>query len=406
MHTPLFIARRYFFSRTSQHIVTIISAVSVVGILLSTAALVIVLSAFNGIEQFVIQLFSAFESDIRVTSTNNRLFDEDRIPSEVYALDGLTDYTKVIEETVIVRNGEKLVIGTLKGVQPSFLSMSAMGDHLLDGSATITVDGRPAGLIGSGLLEQLGAYIYTDDFSPERLTIYTPNRKQKINRRTISNAFTTAYIPVVGTFSFNRDIDQKMLIVPLPYAAQLVDSKRQLTAVECTFAPGTDLEQKKAQLQALLGDRFQVKTNSERNALIYQTGKSEKWMTLLLLAFITLLATFNMIAAITMLMIEKKANIQTLFSLGIPWQQLQRIFLYVGLLINATGGGLGLIVGYGTCLLQRHVGLIRMNEGIVEYFPIAFKGSDLCVILAILLIFGWTAAYIPSRLSMRRMLPE
>lgn len=391
------------FSKKSHNVINIISIVSVVGIMISTASLVIVLSAFNGIENLVITLFSTFEPDVKIESVNTKTFEQDYIPQDVYQVDGLINHSKVIEEIAIIKNDEMFIIGTIKGVEKSFLEMSEMQQHLLDGANQLESNGQPLGLVGVGALENLGGYIYESDYPQESFTIYSPNREEKISRRNV-DAFTTSRIPIVGTFSFNNDVDQTMLVVPLNFAAEILNYKNEITALELDFEDGADLEDKKDQLEEILGPNFRVKTNFEQNELIYQTSKSEKWITTLLLAFIFFLATFNMVASITMLVIEKKGNMQTLFSLGARRVQLQRIFFYEGLLINGLGLVFGLIIGYGVCLVQQYVGIISLDGGVVEYFPIKFKLDDLLVILSITAIFGILAAYLPSKFLIKRII--
>lgn len=371
--------------------------------MISTAALVIVLSAFNGIENLVINLFSTFEPDVKIESVQTKTFDKSYIPQEVYEVDGLINYSNVIEEIIILKNDDMFIIGKVKGVEPAFLEMSQMDANLLDGTAEIEVGDQPVGLVGVGALESLGGYIYGTDYPQETFTIYSPNRDEKISRRNV-DAFTTSRIPIVGTFSFNNDVDESYLVVPLDYAADILEYKNEITALELDFEDGVDLDNKKGEIENLLGPSFKVKTIYEQNELIYQTSKSEKWITTLLLAFIFFLATFNMIASITMLVIEKKDNMQTLYSLGARKIQLQRIFFYEGLLINGFGLIFGLALGYGICLLQQQVGLIRMEGSVVEYFPITFKLNDLFVILGITLIFGFLAAYLPSKFLIKRII--
>ena len=403
MNSSFFIARRYLFSKKSHNVINIISAISVFGIMISTAALVIVLSAFNGIENLVITLFSTFEPDIKIESVHTKSFDQNYIPEDVYQVDGLLNSTRVIEEIVIIKNEEMFVIGTVKGVEDSFLEMSEMQDHLLDGINTLRSGTQPLGLVGAGALENLGGYIYESDFPPETFTVYSPNRDKKISRTKV-DAFTTSRIPIVGTFSFNNDVDQSYLVVPLEYADSILKYNGDITAVEMDFEDGVDVDSKKAELEQILGPSFRVKTNFQQNELIYQTSKSEKWITTLLLAFIFFLATFNMVASITMLVIEKKDNMNTLYSLGAHKKQLHHIFFYEGLLINAVGLIFGLALGYGICLLQQQVGFIQMEGSVVEYFPIKFKLDDLFVILSITVIFGLLAAYLPSKFLIKRML--
>lgn len=403
MNSSFFIAKRYLFSKKSQNVINIISGISVFGIMVSTAALVIVLSAFNGIENLVITLFSTFEPDIKIESAHTKSFDPSYLPDDVYQVDGLLNTTKVIEEIVIIKNEDMFIIGTIKGVENEFLEMSQMDEHLLDGLNKLKSGNQPLGLVGAGALENLGGYIYGSDFPPENFTVYSPNRDKKISRTSVG-AFTTSRIPIVGTFSFNNDVDQSYLVVPIDYADSILNYKGDVTAVEMDFEDGFDSEGMKAELEKIIGPSFKVKTNYEQNELIYRTSKSEKWITTLLLAFIFFLATFNMIASITMLVIEKRSNMRTLYALGAREVQLQRIFFYEGMLINGLGLAFGLIVGYSVCFLQQQVGFIRMEGSVVEFFPITFKLEDLFVILGITVTFGVIAAYLPSKFLIKRIL--
>ncbi|MEZ4923231.1 MAG: FtsX-like permease family protein [Crocinitomicaceae bacterium] len=403
MNSSFFIARRYLFSKKSHNVINIISAVSVFGIMISTAALVIVLSAFNGIENLVINLFSTFEQDIKIESANTKSFAKNYVPDEVYNVEGLINYTNVIEEIVILKNDDQFIIGTAKGVDPAYLEMSHMKENLLDGVAELDVNGSPVGLVGNGVLMNLGGYIYESDIMSEIFTIYCPNRNEKISRRNV-DAFTTAKIPIAGTFSFNKDVDESYIVLPIDYAAEIMDFQNEITSIEMNFEEGVDLESKKEELKEILGPSFKVKTINEQNEIYYQTAKSEKWMTTMLLSFIMFLATFNMVASITMLVIEKRDNLQTLYSIGARKVQLHNIFFYVGLLINILGLLFGLLIGYGICLLQQKVGLIRMEGSVVEFFPVNFKLTDLFLILGITGFIGVITAYLPSKFLIKRII--
>lgn len=402
MSSSFFIARRYLFSKKSQNVINIISSVSVMGIAVSTAALVIVLSALNGLGDLVSTLYTTFESDIKIESVKSKTFDRNLIDRNIYEVGGLKDYTEVIEEIAIFRHEEQFQIGILKGVEDPFLRMSEMSGHMEDGPADLGEPGYPLGLVGVQALQNLNALIY-DSFGPvESFTIYTPNRGEEISRTNL-NAFSTSQIPIVGTFSFNNDVDQEMLVIPIDYAAEIMDYKEQITSIEMTFDESVDLDNKKLELQSILGEDFKIVTRMERNKLINQTSKTEKWITTLLLAFIFFLATFNMVASITMLVLEKRDNLQTLRAMGAKTAQLHRIFFYEGLLITGFGLIIGLILGYFICWLQIQFGFIGMDGGHSAQFPVAIKIEDLFLILGITTIFGTLAAFLPSKFLIKRI---
>jgi len=353
-----------------------------------------------------LNMFNSFESDIEISAAESKTFDRNFIPSEVFKNDGIVNFSEVIEEIAIVKNRENFIIGTIKGVESTFLEMVDIKQHLLDGSPKISNEYGALALIGGGAIENLDGYIFQLENQYEYFTIYSPNKERKISGNKLKNidAFTTSQIPITGVFSYNNDVDQNYLIVPIDYAAEIFNYKDEISKIEIDYAPEIDLKSKKEELKVLLGDSFNVVTSFEQNKLIYETSRSEKWITTLLLGFIFFLATFNMIASITMLVIEKRDNLKTLYALGAQKNQMQRIFFYEGLLINIIGLVLGLIVGYGVCYAQQQLGLLEMKNSTVEYFPIVFKSNDFFLILGITLTFGTLAAYLPSRFLIQRII--
>lgn len=374
--------------------------------MVSTAAMVIILSGFNGIEGLVVEMFSSFESDIEISSKKTKTFDRTFIPAAVYQVEGITEFSEVIEEIAIVKNQENFIIGTIKGVEQSFMEMCDMPSHLLDGKAIIEDGYGPLALIGGGAIENLDGYIFQVEGQYEYFTIYSPNREQKISANKLKNidAFTTSQIPIAGVFGFNNEVDQDVLIVPLDFAAEIFNYKNEITQLEIDFVADTDLDQKKAELALILGPDFQIKTIYEQNELIFETSKTEKLITTILLGFIFFLATFNMVASITMLVIEKRDNLKTLSALGAREKQVRHVFFFGGLMINGIGLIFGLLLGYGICLLQQQFGLIEMQNSTVDYFPILFKPSDFVLILTITLLFGTLAAYLPSRFLIKKII--
>lgn len=402
MNAPFFIARRYLFSKKTHNAINIISMVSVVGIAISTLALVIVLSAFNGIEKLVIEINSAYEQDIRIESTNTKTFSRTYIDEKIYELDGLVDATEVIEEIIIIKNEEHFIIGQMKGVEPQFVSMSEMEDHLEDGHAALEDKYGALGIIGVGALINLAGYIPQADQPYDEFTIYVPNKNEKIRASGI-DGFETKKIPIVGVFAFNNRVDERVLVVPIFYAEEVLHYENEISAIEMQFAPETDLEVKRNELMAILGPGFKVRTHFEQNQLIYQTSQMEKWLIVLFLAFIFFMVTFTLVSSITMLVLEKRTNLQTLRALGATKKQLVSIFFYEGLLINFSGLIIGLSLGYLVCFLQQQFGFIMLDEEFGEIFPVHFKLNDLLLILTITAGLGALVAYLPSKFLIKRV---
>ena len=403
MNAPFFIAKRYLFSKKTHNVINIISGISVFGIAISTIALVIVLSAFNGLEQLVISFNSAYEQDIRIESVKTKTFDQAYLPGSVYKVSGLQNFTPVIEETVIIKNEEQFIIGKLKGVNESFIEMSEMADHMTDGYPVLSDEYGPMAVIGVEAFMNLnGSYTsFLGQF--ETFTIYAPQKNKKIKSGSI-DGFEASTIPVAGIFAFNNRVDAQVMVVPFDFAKDALDYNNDISAVEFSFEPGTDLESKKAELQQIVGPGFSVKTHFEQNQLIYQTSKTEKWLVVLFLAFIFFMVTFTLISSITMLVIEKRPNLLTLRALGATTRQLTRVFFYEGLLINLFGLMIGLSVGYLICLLQMQFGIIMLDEELGEVFPIAFKLNDLFLILSITVVLGTLVSYLPSRFLIKRII--
>jgi len=400
--TSFFIAKRYLFSKKSQNVINLISGISVFGIMVSTAAMVIVISAFNGIETLVLDLFSSFENDIKIEAAHSKTFSKSFIDKSIFDDKDILYYSDIIEETVIIKNNDKYAFGTLKGVDDDFLKMVQMKQYLLDGKSILHDDKGPFALVGVGVLQNLGGYIYSIPNEFDFFTVYSPNRDEKI-RRNSTSAFESLKVPVVGTFSFNNKIDENMMIVPINFSKKALGFTDELTAIELDYYDGIDLDKKKHQIQQLLGNDFTVKTAYEQNELLFKTSASEKWLTIVLLGFIFFLGTFNMIASLAMLVIEKKDNLKTLYALGAEQNQLQKIFLFVGLLINGLGMLIGLGIGYLICYLQIKIGLLKMDGGMVDYFPVDIKLTDFLIILAITSIIGFIAAYLPSKILIKKL---
>jgi len=402
MNASFFIAKRYLFSKKTHNAINIISIISVIGIAISTIALVIVLSAFNGIEQLVIEINSAYEQDIRIESTSTKTFNRNYLPEEVFEIDGLENSTEVLEEICIIKNDDKFIIGQIKGVEPQFVEMSEMESHLEDGEAILEDEFGELGVIGVGALINLNGYIAQGDMPYDDFTIYVPNREEKIKSGGI-DGFESEKIAIAGVFQFNHKVDERVLVVPIDFAADALNIKDEITALEMSFVPETDLEEKKIELAAILGSGFKVKTHFEQNQLIYQTSQMEKWLIVLFLTFIFFMVTFTLISSITMLVLEKQSNLLTIRAFGATKRQLSNIFFYEGMMINLSGLIFGLVIGYGICFLQQQFGFIMLDEEFGEAFPIHFKLADLILILSITLCLGAVVAYLPGKFLIKRI---
>lgn len=401
MNTPLYIAKRYLFSKKSHNIVNIISGISVFGIFISTAAMIIVLSAFNGIEGLVQDLYSSFDPDIKITLKEGKTFNiENNELEQLNNIIGVASVSKTIDEVVLLKKGENWVTGTMKGVDENFLKQSIPDSIMTEGFPVVKEGGAEFAILGYGVQNLL--QVSSNPQFNNTITIYGLKRTEKINKNN-KDAFEPRMISVGGIFSINPDFDNKYTIVPLSFASSILGYKNEITALEVGITKNTDPDDVKNQIISLLGDKFNVKTRYEQNELIFKTNETEKWMVFLILGFILLLSTFNIIASLTMLILDKKKDIQTLSSIGTPQSQIKKIFIYEGLLINSLGAFLGIVVGLGVALAQIKFHLIKMTNSVVDYWPIIIKPMDVLLIFGTVLIVGFTSSYLPPNILFKRL---
>ncbi|MCB0477774.1 MAG: ABC transporter permease [Crocinitomicaceae bacterium] len=383
--------------------INLISSISVFGIAISTAAMVIVMSAFNGIEEMVVSLYSEFEPDIRIYSAQGKTFDADQINyDELNSVDGIESYSKIIEEITILKHEDKWVNSTMLGVEESFVKMTNLEKKVITGSGTIEDNYGAMAVIGAGLLEKLEGFIPEDPNQFESVNIYAPLRDKKASMT--SKPFSIKRIELSGRFSYNKDVDFKYFVVPIWYAREILEYKNDITWVGVELKEGAEPETVRDQIRAKLGDDFIVKTQYEQNELIYKTSQTERWITLLVLGFIFILSTFNMIASLSMLFLEKVGDLNTIQSFGGSKAMIRNIFLKEGLLINGLGVIIGVILGYLICILQMKFEFVSLDETSQEPFPIKFLARDGFIIMAIVGIIGFLSSFIPVKYLMKKHL--
>ena len=394
MNVSFYIAKRYLIAKKSQNAINIISWISVISVGIGTFALVVVLSAFNGLEGLVESLFESFDADIRIEAKKGKVFSADDIDfDELMEVEGVVDYSKVLEEVVGVRYKDQQAIATIKGVDASFLNMSQLDSAIIDGEALLERNEINFAIMGYGIASQLGAYL---NKAPENLSIYAPSREKFSAINPLSSTYRQLIAPG-GVFYISPEYDNKYIVVSLEFAHKLLKYKNEITSVELSSEETADLETVKDKLTELVGEDFKVSTKYEFNEIIYKTNRTEKWVTFLILVFILIIAAFNILSSLSMLIIEKKKDIETLKALGAKKSLIRRIFFFEGLLINLSGALSGLILGVILCLLQQHVGLLRLEGGIVEYYPVEVNPVELLYILATVLIIGVLTSWYPVK---------
>ena len=377
-----------------------ITSISVIGIAVITASLVILLSAFNGIEKMIEQLYSDFDTDITVLPAEGKTFHATAIDTiSIKQIAGVNRISQAIDEIVVLKHEQKWVNARMIGVQASFLEMSNMKDHMVDGEGFLEKGNTQFGVIGATLLDKLGGFI-PEKVGYETIQIYAPKRDAKM--RLGSNPFTIRLLNVAGRMNYNREVNAEKIVVPVELAAELLNYGEDVSAVYIDVEDKFNVTDVQRSLQGLLGGDFLVRTNYEKNELIYKTSRSEKLIVVIILIFIFILAAFNLIASITMLFVEKKENLKTLSAMGASGKSLFNIFFLEGLLISGKGILIGFILGYAVCFLQISQGLLVMPNSGGESFPIALNLGDGLMILFLVSGLSLLFSYFPVRVLMKR----
>jgi ABC-type lipoprotein release transport system permease subunit len=317
------------------------------------------------------------------------------------ALPEVAAASRVIEENVLLRSGDQQAVATMKGVEPQYLAMSSMKDHMLYGKPSLEGKQGPLALLGIGLKMDLNVPLDDGVFQP--LEISAPVRGRKLSKYK-EGAFENEAVAVAGAFTMNLEFDSKYVVVPLELADSLLHYRGAMNAIELQGKPGTKAEALAAEVSSLIGKSFEVKTRAQKNALLYSTNQSEKWFTFAVLGFIGLIGAFNIIASLTMMMIEKRPDMGTLASMGATPSFVRAVFFRLGLLINATGVGIGLLLGLLLCWMQQRFGLITLENSVVNAYPVKVMTGDLLLIVIVVMAIGLLASWIPLRALSKRYL--
>ena len=366
-----------------------------------TASLVILLSAFNGIEEMVKNLYSDFDAPVLISAKSQKtLFLTDKERQQIQSVSGVKSYSPFIEETIVVRHEDSWSNAQIMGVDTNFLTIAKMEEHLLEGFPALMENGEDVGIIGAGLLDKIGGFI-SPIMGGETILLYTPKRNLKASN--LASPFNSTSLRVLSRMNYNREVNAAYVLAPVEMIRDVVDYQpNEFSKIAVGVKDGVDKFKVSAALKNQLGDDFEVKTNDEKNALIYKTSKTERLIVLTILLFIFILASFNLVASLTMLFFEKLRDISVLRSMGLDQKGIFNVFFYEGLLVASRGIGLGLLLGYSICFMQLKWGVLEMPNSFGEAFPIALKWSDLGVIFSLVTILSVATSYLTVKLLLRR----
>ena len=403
-----FIARRYLFAKKSHHAINIISGISVLGVAVATMAMVVTLSVFNGFQDLVAELFTAFDPELRVTPWDGQTVSaKDTALLALQKSDKVDVFTPVLEgQALVVQDGRQQVV-TIKGVADNITEQTHIEDILYgEGSFCLHADVLEYGVLGIQLAQQLGLPAFFEN----PLQVYAPKPGERVNIGNPLSSFNHDELQSPGVVFMVRQAkyDTGYIITSLQFAQKLFDRQGRVSSVELKLKDGVNADKVKQQLQAQLGERFKVEDRYEQQNDVFRVMRVEKLISYLFLSFILLVACFNIIGSLSMLMIDKRQDIQTLRSLGATDAQICTIFRLEGHIISLAGALLGLVLGAVLCWVQQEYGLVNMGntEGnfIVEAYPVSVYLTDILLVLVTVLAVGWLAIWYPVRYLSKKIL--
>lgn len=399
MKTELKIAWRYLFAKKQYNAIHIISGISAAAIGVVTAAMICVLSVMNGFGVMVEQLFSQFDPDIRIEAVSGKSFhDEGEQFDALRQLPAVALVSQTIEETALLQFEDRQMPVRLCGVDSIFPTLTHIQDIITDGEYEVHDGAFDRAVLGRGLAWQIGVGAHF--IHP--LQLYAPKRTARVNMLRPDQAFNEEICFIAGTFAVQQaQYDDEMMLVDIPLTRRLLEyGEKEVTALLIQLSPNASARQAERDIQSLLGKDYNVLNRYEQQADFFRILRVEKLLTTLLLVFILLIASFNIIGSLSMLIIDKQSDIQTLSHLGANQQTIRRVFLFEGWMISTLGAICGLVVGLIICLLQEHLGLLKLGNGaeyVASAYPVAVQATDFLIVTIVVLSLGFIAAWIPAR---------
>ncbi|GHT05072.1 membrane protein [Bacteroidia bacterium] len=406
MNLSLYIAKRYLFSKKSHNAIHIISLVAVCGVTIATLATVCTLSVFNGFQGLVSEMFSAFDPELKITPVKGKVFDPaDEKFLEIRSLPEIELISESLEDNVLVRYNERQVPAILKGVSGNFDQLVPIQDILFDGEFKLQNEVNAFANLGIGVASVLG--MNANFVFP--LEIYAPKRNVKtVNLSNSMTSFNLEYAYISSIFMINQPVyDDNYLLVPIELARTLFDYETEVSAWELKLKDPTAVPVVQKKIQQILGEDYEIKNRYEQQEAAFKMINIEKWVTFLMLCFILLIAAFNVIGSLSMLIVDKQQDITTLRNLGAGNKLISRIFLLEGWMISALGAVMGIVLGVLLCLGQQYFGWIKLGSSgtfAVDAYPVQMATGDLLLTLVAVLVIGFLSVIYPVRYLSKKWL--
>lgn len=383
-------------SKKKQNIINIISAISVGGIIVGTMALVIVLSVFNGFSILIDTFFSSFDPDLKITAAEGKMFDPKEHEFEkIKNLPGVAHYAEIIEEVALLKYGTQIYPAIVKGVPENYTKYTSIDSLIIDGKFMLEKEGINFAVVGQGVAYNLGI---RPEFT-DHIMVYVPKKGKQVSINP-ARAINHNYIFPSGVFAVLEEIDSKYIIVSHQFASELFESGAQVSTVEIGLNSETNTKKIQKEIEKILGSSFHVKNKYQQHDLIYKTMQSEKWAAYLILVFILVVASFNILGSLSMLIIDKKDDILIFRSMGASNKTIGQIFLFEGWLISIVGAVIGTLLGLLLCWLQITFEIIPLpNNGsfLITAYPVQIVFTDIIFIFTVVLLIGFFASWYPIK---------
>lgn len=405
MRLPLFIANRYLLAKKSHNLINIITWISILGISVGSFALIVVLSAFNGLEKVISSMNNRLTPDLQIAPTKGKTIDLTAFPlGQLNEIQGVEYVIPTITEDALFRANEKQHIGQVKGVGLEYQNIDRLNEIIFgsDGLQLADDEEHSFAVPGAGVAWYLGINAY-NPYAMVR--VYVPKRGNA-SLMSLENSFNSDILTVRSVFSTEQEQDEKLVLVPFNWLSELLEYENKANNVELFVAPNADINKVKKTVTTLIGEDFVVKNQQEQQETLYRIMRSEKWAVYVILTFILILATFNVVGSLSMLMIDKRKDTEILKAMGADNRLIHKIFMNEGLLISVAGGIIGLLLGIVLVLLQQQFGFVKFGTGggnyVVDAYPVLLKLKDVLLIFATILVVGCTSAFLTVRHAMRK----
>lgn len=401
MNTPFYIAKRYLFAKKSTNAINLISGISMLGVMVGSAALIIILSVFNGLETVVLGMFDTVTPQIVILPAKGKTFNPDTQYFNSLKKDkNIHAFSEVLQEKALLKYNDKQAVGLVKGVSADYLKNTKLDSTIKEGRFVLENQSGFNGVMGLALQRFLNVNTL-DPFA--ELEIFSPKKSISVSSVNPADDFIAKNIRVSGVFEVQQDFDNG-IIVPLAFARELLDEPQNVSSIELNFIPGANVEEYKTTIAQQIGANYVVQDRAEQNSALHHIFSSEKGMVYIILTFILIIAIFNIVGSLTMLVIDKVKDIAILSSLGASKKLIKRIFLLEGMMITMFGCILGLLIGIAFYYVQTTFELIKMGDDtLVSAYPVALKWKDFVLVFITVGIFSFLASALSSNLSVKKI---